>query len=70
MKLSEYIKNLQQYEKEYGHLNVIYSADDEGNNFKNVIYSPSLGYYDGEDYMFVDEDEDYFHEDVNCVCIN
>jgi len=70
MKLSEYIKKLQQYEKEYGHLKVIYSVDDEGNDFKNVIYSPSLGYYDGEEYTFEEEDEDYFHEDVNCICIN
>jgi hypothetical protein len=42
--LKEYIKQLKKLEKEHGHKFVVYSIDDEGNDFKYVFYRPSSGY--------------------------
>ncbi|MBQ8570308.1 MAG: hypothetical protein IJ444_02220 [Kiritimatiellae bacterium] len=51
MKISEMIKNLQEFMEEYGDLECWYASDDEGNEYHKVYYEPSLlcvDKYDGE----------------------
>ena len=43
MKLNQLIKNLQEIKKEVGNVDVVYSIDDEGNDFRPVYYEPTLG---------------------------
>lgn len=53
MKLSEYIKELQELEAQgYGEFELIYSSDSEGNNYHKVGYSPGL--------MMVDDLSEYY----------
>ena len=42
MKISEMIKNLQEFMEEYGDLECWYASDDEGNAYDKVHYEPSL----------------------------
>lgn len=42
MKVSEMIKNLQNFMNEYGDLDCWYATDDEGNSYHPVNYEPSL----------------------------
>jgi hypothetical protein len=65
MKLKEYIKKLKEIEKDHPNADVICAADEEGNRFSPVVYSPSAGHFDG--IMFDSSDET---EDVNAVCVN
>ena len=44
MKISEMIKNLQEFMNEHGDLDCWYAADDEGNGFQPVSYDPSVWY--------------------------
>ena len=50
---------------------VVYSGDDEGNNFNLVNYTPALGHFDRREYSFLPigdaEEEDC---EINSVCIN
>ena len=41
MKLSELIKNLNKFKKEFGDCECVYAVDDEGNEFKEVYYQPT-----------------------------
>lgn len=43
MTLKEYITHLSKLSKEHGKKEVYYSIDDEGNEFRPVFYSPSIG---------------------------
>jgi hypothetical protein len=86
MELKEYIGNLQEVLKEHGNLEVVYSADDEGNYFGAVSFGPSIGTWNEEDQEFSSEDqfkeqlEEEIEEGVpeeerstfefNAVCIN
>jgi hypothetical protein len=81
MKLSEYIKSLQDFVKKdprNAELTVVYSADDEGNAYQEVHYSPTIGEYipdDREWRAFADDPdqdpEDMVDEsDINSICIN
>ena len=63
MKLSEMIKNLQEIKEKHGDLECIYAADEEGNSYSNVFYSPSTGKFENLDFTVSDDD-------VNAVCIN
>ena len=45
-----------------------YSKDDEGNQFNDVIFEPTVGFKDK--YDFTAETEPSFEGSVNCVCIN
>lgn len=70
MKLSEYIKNLNEALEKHGDHEVVYSRDDEGNGFQSVHHAPSPGFYkDGE---FFGEDDFVYEEDlkINSICIN
>lgn len=69
MILSEYIAKLQKIimeNPEAGNYTVVYSQDDEGNYFYNVHFSPSLGYFDGDECFSSEADL----EDINSICIN
>ena len=73
MKLSKYIESLQLVLKSEGDLEVVYSTDDEGNNFHKVDYTGCTMYFENlEDYYLeqvdVKELEDYpDHERVYCI---
>ena len=69
MKLEQYIINLQNFLIEFPKAKdflVITSKDDEGNGFSEVYFLPSLGEYDGEDFMHEGEDP----RELNAVCVN
>ena len=42
MKISEMIKNLQEFMEECGDLDCWYATDDEGNEYHEVFYEPTL----------------------------
>lgn len=42
MKVSEMIENLQEFMKENGDIDCYYAVDDEGNDYKEVYYKPTL----------------------------
>lgn len=80
MKLSEYIKNLEEALKQFGDHEVIYSIDDEGNSYQKVYFSPSFGFVEGIERNdrvneFINNEEDLEEygikkEDFNAICIN
>ena len=68
MKLGEYIKNLNEFIKENpkaSDMEAITSIDDEGNGFKRIYYTPSLGNYRENDEEFNSKIEPF-----NAVCVN
>ena len=76
MKISEMIKNLQEFMNENGDIDCYYAVDDEGNGYKPVYYSPTLMFENssGDLYSARDlEDDDGLDEDdkaeFNKVCI-
>jgi hypothetical protein len=62
MKLTQYIRQLQEIAKKQPDAEVIYAADEEGNS-SPVFYEPSLGYFDGDSF-------DTTAKPVNAICIN
>lgn len=77
MTLEEYIENLIEFAKENPEtlsMEVIYSSDDEGNEFRYVHYTPTLGYLNEDLEFFNDgedlEDQEIRKDDFNAVCIN
>ena len=60
MKVSEMIKNLQEFMEENGDIDCYYAVDDEGNGYKEVYYEPTLMYVDedGGAYSIESIDED------------
>lgn len=73
MKISEMIKNLQEFMAEYGDLDCWYARDDEGNGYQEVYYDPSLHYVNEYDDVFTQEDYDEAdeddREDLTPICI-
>ena len=79
MKLSEFYKNLGEIlEKrpDFGELTVVSSADDEGNYFNEVHFTPSLGEFEDGEFRQHSNDPDQDPEDmvnpkdINSICIN
>lgn len=80
MKLSQHVRALQKLLKEYGDMDVVYSVDDEGNAFRKIWWSPSLGYYCERDSEYISEenfreefeDMEYYSMDdfEKVVCVN
>jgi hypothetical protein len=78
MKLKEYLENLNNFVKENPDaldLEVIYSSDDEGNDFQAVHYTPQMGIFEGGyrgEFISSEqlEDWDRSKEEINAVCIN
>lgn len=77
MKISEMIKNLQEFMAEHGDLDCWYATDDEGNGYNEVYFDPSFRYVVNEDGDMYREEEleeylEYYEltkEDVTPVCI-
>ena len=63
MKLREYIKKLKEIEREHGDIDLVYSIDDEGNDFRMINYEHSPGFY-------LDGEYTQGTSDTNCVCVN
>ena len=79
MKLREYIQNLNKLAKEhpeYLDLDVIYAADDEGNDYNLVEFEPTPMFHDEDNDYYIDKDNfDYEFEgeeefEANVICIN
>lgn len=72
MKVSEMIKNLQEFMEENGDLDCYYAVDDEGNEYNEIYYNPSKYYIneDGNVMQLEDlEEEELRIEDVKPICI-
>jgi len=69
MKISRLIRRLTQLEKEHGNIDIIYAADDEGNNYSEVHYDASPVWYLETDAVSLDSE---FKVDgmKKVVCIN
>ena len=66
MTVKEYLDKLQKLVEEhpeYLELKVVYSKDDEGNQFKPVIYDPSAGFYQRREFNSESKEK-------NAICIN
>lgn len=63
MKLKNYIVKLQKLADKYPDATVVYSSDEEGNSFKEVVYAPTAGDFDGESF-------EGDAQRVNAVCVN
>lgn len=73
MKLSNYIKYLQEALEEYGDLTVVYASDDEGNNHQKVEYTPSVAFFEDlkECHLeLIDEDDDDVTDENKALVIN
>ena len=74
MKLSEYIKGLQDLLKTEGDLDVVYSVDEECNGFHKVGYKPTVFYFEdlGQYYLErIDEDElEDYENPSKAICVN
>ena len=73
MKVSEMINNLKEFMEAYGDLDCYYATDDEGNEYREVYYDPSMYYinsdgdvYQQEDFDDADEED---REDLRPICI-
>ena len=73
MKISEKIKELQEFMDQHGDLECWYSEDDEGNAYHKVYYDPSLYYVDEDGNVYVDKEDveacGLDIEDVQPICI-
>ena len=71
MKLKEYIKKLQKVAETHPNATVIYSKDDEGNDFSESQHFPCLGnFYEGS-FLSDDGTEEFKNEqEINAVCLN
>jgi len=71
MKLKDYIAKLNKLAEKHPDVEVIYSCDDEGNEFQKVHFPPSIGSIanpeDDRNLEWSHHSDDY---DVNAVCIN
>ena len=73
MKLTKYIEKLQELLNEHGDLELIYSSDDEGNNYSKVHYAPSLVNYIASDREVIHDDdlEEWDESDYEkVICVN
>jgi hypothetical protein len=78
MNIKEYAAKINEMAELYPNAEVIYSADEEGNRFGKVFFTPSVGRYDEIEEEFIPYDAkhkflDKIKEnkfDVNAVCIN
>lgn len=86
MKFKTFLENLVKISKERPEsleMDVVTSADDEGNGFNLISFPPSFGRYDiqGRDFYPEDDDDDgygvVFYDDdddevgeINAICVN
>ena len=73
MKVSEMIKNLEEFKAEYGDLDCWYATDDEGNAYHEVYFDPSFRYIDEDGMVYNDEEDleecEVYMEDVTPICV-
>jgi hypothetical protein len=72
MKVSQMIKNLQEFMKKHGDLDCWYATDDEGNEYHEVYFTPSYRYatVDGEMVSYEDIIEfEYEEGSYKPVCV-
>lgn len=74
MKLSKYVEHLQGVLKSEGDMDIVYSTDDDGNNFHEVGYAGCTMYFESpEDYYLeqIDESElEDYPDHKRAYCIN
>jgi hypothetical protein len=73
MNLREYIEKLNKLYTKHGDLELVYSKDDEGNEFNYVNFDPSLVNYNSSDLSVIaDDDLDEYNESEykKVICIN
>ena len=67
MNLDVYIAKLEEIRAVHGgELTMVYAKDDEGNDFSDVHYDPSCGYYDSDGEWNNEVEDKLF----NTVCVN
>lgn len=69
MKLKAYVKKLNKLAEKYPNAQVVFSSDDEGNNFQTVNYEPTLGFYESREFRSYDPDDEDCST-INAVCVN
>ena len=57
MKLTTYIEKLQELLAEHGDLELIYSNDDEGNEYRKLYFDPGVVNYIESNYCIIHEDD-------------
>mgnify|MGYP001559547358 FL=1 len=70
MKLKNYIKQLQEICDKYPNLNVIYSSDEEGNNYDYVAFGPTICHYKDCELTAEADFEEFGIKKPNAVIIN
>lgn len=73
MNLKEYIEKLNKLYTKHGDLELVYSKDDEDNEFNYLNFDPSLVNYNPSDLSVIaDEDLDEYDESEykKVICIN
>ena len=75
MKLKEYLEKLQELYETYGDLELIYSSDDEGNNYDTVKYLPVIVNFKICDKEIVTDEDivEYEYDETDyskVICIN
>lgn len=71
MNIKEYSEVIQGLASLFPNAEIIYSKDDEGNNYKPVHFYPAAGrYIDGEFQVFGDADIIITSKEVNAICVN
>lgn len=69
MKISKMIKNLQDFMNEYGDIDCYYAVDDEGNDYKEIYYTPSPFYVNEDGDVYSPEDAEDNEDDFELVCV-
>jgi hypothetical protein len=75
MTIQEYFNDLQELLATYPEAKdyeVIFSIDDEGNSFNRACYPPSIGKYEGSDFISKGSFDEYDVDDseANAICLN
>lgn len=76
MKFKEYVDQLNEFlEKhpEAADMITIYAIDDEGNAYHEAYFGPTMGVFDGGEFISGDDDEgmeEYGYDECDAVCIN
>jgi hypothetical protein len=75
MNITEYAAKLADLAKLYPKAKLCYAADDEGNDYKLVIFEPTLGNFEERDFISESGFEDFKKDTgrklkVNAICIN
>ena len=71
MTLKEYIAKLAKLAEKNPKAKVVYAADDEGNYFREVNFTPSMGNFGDGEFISDDGTEEFANNyKVNAICLN